>query len=479
MTQTTGLDYWLKRFTDSDLPALASVVNDLQQLAADDDTSVKQLADVLLHDAALTSHVLKVANSIYYNPMQESIRTISRAIVLLGFANVRSICLSTSLVDALLQQRPHQQLLELLARAFHAAVQARNIASYLMARDQEEVFIAALLYHLGELAFWSCAGEAADRLVTLQSAPGADADACVRQVLGVSFAQLSQGLAKAWNLGENVVLAHAGGTRKEPQVQAIVLGVQISDQSLTGWDHPAMEKHLQEFAQLAGITAQEALEQVLQSAEEAVRVVATFGDERLEGLIPATDPEQIARQQQQRKACLLQPDLAILQSCLQDMGMLANKQVGVDVLLQTLLRGLHQGAGLERVMVAVLAEGQSCFRVRQAVGEGFAHKLLDWRLPVDNPAQRHLFSYVLRDREVLWMGVPATSSLLDLVTQPMLQYLEKGMFFIAPVMAGSRPVGVLYADSRLSGRALLNEQFVAFKRFVQLVNRALDKMTAR
>lgn len=77
------------------------------------------------------------------------------------------------------------------------------------------------------------------------------------------------------------------------------------------------------------------------------------------------------------------------------------------------------------------------------------------------------------------MGVPATSSLLDLVTQPMLQYLEKGMFFIAPVMAGSRPVGVLYADSRLSGRALLNEQFVAFKRFVQLVNRALDKMTAR
>ena len=479
MTQTTGLDYWLKRFTDSDLPALASVVNDLQQLAADDDTSVKQLADVLLHDAALTSHVLKVANSIYYNPMQESIRTISRAIVLLGFANVRSICLSTSLVDALLQQRPHQQLLELLARAFHAAVQARNIASYLMARDQEEVFIAALLYHLGELAFWSCAGEAADRLVTLQSAPGADADACVRQVLGVSFAQLSQGLAKAWNLGENVVLAHAGGTRKEPQVQAIVLGVQISDQSLTGWDHPAMEKHLQEFAQLAGITAQEALEQVLQSAEEAVRVVATFGDERLAGLIPATDPEQIARQQQQRKACLLQPDLAILQSCLQDMGMLANKQVGVDVLLQTLLRGLHQGAGLERVMVAVLAEGQSCFRVRQAVGEGFAYKLLDWRLPVDNPAQRHLFSYVLRDREVLWMGVPATSSLLDLVTQPMLQYLEKGMFFIAPVMAGSRPVGVLYADSRLSGRALLNEQFVAFKRFVQLVNRALDKMTAR
>nr|WP_245399625.1 HDOD domain-containing protein [Atopomonas sediminilitoris] len=473
------MEYWVQRFTDSELPALAAVVQELQRLAGDDQTSVKQLADVLLRDAALTSKVLKVANSAYYNPMQEGIRTISRAIVLLGFANVRSISLSTSLVDALLQHKPHSQLLELLARAFHAAVQARNIAGYLLVKDQEEVFVAALLYHLGELAFWSCADDEADTLFTLQSEPGADADACVRQVLGVSFSQLSQGLAKAWNLGENLVLSHGTGPRKDAQLQAISLGVRISDSSLKGWETPSMERLIAEMATVTGISPDEAMQQVLQSAEEAVSVVATFGDERLASLIPSTDPEQIALQQQQRKARLLQPNLQVLQACLQDMSLLASKKGSVDLLIETLLRGLHQGAGIERVMVAVLTDGQRSFKMRQATGEGFAEQLAGWILPVDVPEQRHVFSYVLRDREVLWMGVPATSSLSDLITLPLLDKFGKGMFFIAPVMAGNRPVGVLYADSRSSGRALRNEQFVAFKRFSQLINRGLEAITAR
>ena len=63
-----GLQAWLERLNDSDLPALAAVVVDLQRMAENDSASVQQLADVLLRDASLTSKVLRVANSIYYNP---------------------------------------------------------------------------------------------------------------------------------------------------------------------------------------------------------------------------------------------------------------------------------------------------------------------------------------------------------------------------------------------------------------------------
>lgn len=130
-------------------------------------------------------------------------------------------------------------------------------------------------------------------------------------------------------------------------------------------------------------------------------------------------------------------------------------------------------------MLAVLADGQSSFRVKRAVGEGTERWLSDFRLPARQIEQPHIFSYVLRNREAIWMGVPASYNLAELVTLPMRQQLGQGMFFIAPLLAGSREIGVLYADNRLSGRALKHEQFVAFQRFTQLTGRCLEALGKR
>ena len=162
--RSIGLQSWIDRLNQAELPALASVVQDLHRLSQAEKASVQQLADLLLRDASLTAKVLRVGNSVYYNPSQESIRTISRAIVLIGFDNVRLIGMSVSLIDSLLTRVPREQLQMLLARSFHAAVQARNIAGYVLTKHQEEVFIAALLHKVGELAFWACGGEQADEL---------------------------------------------------------------------------------------------------------------------------------------------------------------------------------------------------------------------------------------------------------------------------------------------------------------------------
>ncbi len=478
-TRCHGLQSWIDRINEAELPALAAVVQDLHRLAQEEKSSVKQLADVLLRDASLTSKVLRVANSVYYNPSQETIRTISRAIVLIGFDNVRLIGLSVSLIDGLLTRAPREQLQELLARSFHAAVQARNLAGYVLSRHEEEVFIAALLYHMGELAFWGCGGEQTDELASALEQPGVDAEEAVRAVLGTSFRQLTQGLVKDWNLGAIVSLAHSGASHNDPAVLAVSLGMQIGEAALQGWDSPAMERLVEQVADFIGVSAEEAMQQVLASADEAVKVAATFGASKLCRLIPNTDPEQIRVQQEQRKAKLLEANLLIMQQALQELGMMASQRADVGLILDTLLNGLHQGAGLERVMLVVLADGQSCFRAKRVVGEGTEDWLNDFLLPVQQREQSHIFSYVLRNKEALWMGVPASYSLNELVTQPIRQRLGQGMFFVAPLLAGTREIGVLYADSRVSGRALKHEQFVAFQRFTQLTGRCLLALTRR
>lgn len=479
VTACHGLQSWIDRFNQAELPALAAVVQDLHRLTLGHTSSVQQLADVLLRDAALTSKVLRIGNSVYYNPSQEPIRTISRAIVLIGFDNVRQIGLSVSLIDGLLARSSREQLAELLAQSFHAAVQARNIAGYVLSRSDEEVFIAALLHNVGELAFWGCAGETADELASALAQPGVNADDVVMDLLGTSFRQMSLALVKSWNLGDTVSLALQASSQNDPAVKAVTLGAKISQAALEGWDSATMESLVGQLASFIGVTPQEAMQQVLASAEETVKMAATFGASQLCKLIPNTDPEQIRLQQEQRKARLLQPNLLILQQALQDLGLLVSKRADLGLVLDTLFKGLHQGAGLERIMLVVLADGQSCFRCKRVIGEGTAGWAHDFILPVEQTAQPHIFSYALRNKEALWMGVPASYNLNELVTQPIRQRLGQGMFFIAPLLAGTREIGLLYADSRVSGRALKHEQFVAFQRFTQLTGRCLEAMSKR
>ena len=58
-----------------------------------------------------------------------------------------------------------------------------------------------------------------------------------------------------------------------------------------------------------------------------------------------------------------------MQQSLQDLGLMVNGSGDASLILDTLLQGLHRGVGLERVMVAVLADQQSRFKVRCAIGE--------------------------------------------------------------------------------------------------------------
>lgn len=476
---TYGLQSWIDRLNQSDLPALAAVVQDLQRLTEQETASVQQLADVLLRDAALTSKVLRVGNSSYYNPSQETIKTISRAIVMIGFDNVRLISLSVSLIDGLLDKAPRQQLQELLARSFHAAVQARNVSSYVLSKHEEEVFIAALLHQVGELAFWGCGGEQADRLGEILISADPDYDKQVEHVLGTSFRQLNLGLIKSWNIGELASLAHGTVNLRDPAVRSVSLGVRISTAALNGWECDDMQVLVRELAEFTGISEADAMQQILASANEAVDVAITFGASRLCRLIPSTDPEQLRLQHEQRRASQLQPDLALLQQAMQDLAMMASARGDVGLMLETLLKGLHQGAGLERVMLCVLSDQQATFRVKCTAGDGSEAWKERFVLPVDPARKADIFSYVLRQREAVWMGVPASYNLDELITPSLRQQLGRGMFFISPLLAGTREIGVLYADGRPTGRALKHEQFVAFQRFSQLAGRCLEAFTRR
>jgi len=197
------LDSWIRKLTKQNMPVVGQVITELNAITGCEDADVNQLAEVILRDPNLTSHVLRIANSVQYNYSKFPINTVSRAIVLIGLKGMRAVCISLLLIDSLLGKGPKERLLSIMAQGVHAATQARSLIQQYDDEAAEEVFIAALLFNLGEMAFLAHEKITDDNSALLDSNAKVRKDA-MEKVLGTSFKAITRGLARQWSLGETL-----------------------------------------------------------------------------------------------------------------------------------------------------------------------------------------------------------------------------------------------------------------------------------
>ena len=77
------------------------------------------------------------------------------------------------------------------------------------------------------------------------------------------------------------------------------------------------------------------------------------------------------------------------------------------------------------------------------------------------------------------LGGAEQGALTALLTKEVVALVGSGPLVIAPVVAGSRRVGVLYGDMRLSGRELAQPQLAAFARMAELTGQCLQRLSQR
>jgi HD-like signal output (HDOD) protein len=256
------LEAWIKRLSDREMPVFARTARDVAQFAAKAERPVAELAQLIMRDASMTARVLRLANSSFYNPSGRTITTVSRALVMLGFNAVRSICLSIAVVDNLLKGVHRERVAAEMARSFHAAVQARELAVRCKHESPEEVFVAALLYRLGEMAFWCFSGEQGTKLDAALSTPGYTRERAEREVLGFPLRQLTAGLSREWRLGDLLQDALNGTGSGNARAAMVVMAHDLAQAMEQGWDSPQVARLVQRVADAVGISRERAADLV-------------------------------------------------------------------------------------------------------------------------------------------------------------------------------------------------------------------------
>lgn len=188
------------------LASLPAVAVRLNEMVDDPHANAADIGRVISQDPALTIRLLKVANGPFYG-LRNKVDTISRAVMVIGTAQIRDLVLATSVSRAFEGVSNELMSLEDFWRHnVYCGLLARLIHEDLGLRHGESLFIAGLLHDIGRLLVFNREPDQAHAafLLGLQGGDGLDPPQAERAVLGYDHAQVGGALAARWNLPETL-----------------------------------------------------------------------------------------------------------------------------------------------------------------------------------------------------------------------------------------------------------------------------------
>ena len=195
---------------DEEMFALGGSIARVIELADSDEPGPHDLAYFVLSDVALTQRILRLSNTVRYRTVSgTAVTTVSRAIALLGFDNVKTTALAMLLVDTLDNGAHAGSVRVELEASLCASLVGREMAKLSFYQGAEEAAIGALFKNLGPLLVASHE-HARYREINQLAAAGRHTPAQASQmILGCSYDTLSAAVLAEWKIPDVIVRAQA------------------------------------------------------------------------------------------------------------------------------------------------------------------------------------------------------------------------------------------------------------------------------
>jgi HD-like signal output (HDOD) protein len=188
-----------------EVAGVPEVIRLIQELSAKAfSITIKELADIIARDVAVTAKVISAANTVGYNPWAIPISTVSQAIQVIGFERVRNLAISLLLAENAERTRSEEQR-ETAALALQSGFMAQEIAAgnKNAGLNPEQAFICASLRNYGKLIMTTFLLE--DFRAARDLEDSMEADEAFRSIFGLTPLELGYHLLLSRNLPEAIL----------------------------------------------------------------------------------------------------------------------------------------------------------------------------------------------------------------------------------------------------------------------------------
>lgn len=190
-----------------DIPSMPAALARVIQITNTPDISAEEVAGVVMLDPALSTKVLRLANSAYHGRRIKA-ETITDAVVTLGFTSVRNLAASASVIDTLFPERlfPGFSWQEMWVHSVTCAVCSDIIYSRIarVHRAGESAFVAGLLHDVGKMILARALPHRFLHIVKACRESGNDMKSVEVNLLGTDHAKIGGELAEQWEFSEKL-----------------------------------------------------------------------------------------------------------------------------------------------------------------------------------------------------------------------------------------------------------------------------------
>ena len=259
------------------LPVMPEVAVQLERVTGDPTSSASKVADVIALDPSLSTILLHVVNSAFYN-FPQKIDSIPRAVSIVGTSQLHALALGRMVLNMANEIPPRNFDMDVYwEHCISAGVLARELAILTGAKNPERHFLAGLLHDIGKLALASAlprhqaALNAMRRHSVVHEAESA--------VLGFTHARFGALILRKWDIPYQIVEAvanhHHPEKAKHPEGARILHVADILARALvvTSRDVPLVPPVDPETWRALGIDPHD-LRGVIQGLEEKIKELA-------------------------------------------------------------------------------------------------------------------------------------------------------------------------------------------------------------
>jgi len=142
-----------------ELPTLPAIVYELSRVINDPMSSTSEVEAIMSNDQAMTTKVLKLANSAYY-AIPGGVSSLQRAIAYIGYDAIHQLVLSASIIDALsVKSTADFDLQKFWQHSVGVAMASETIARFVHYKSPSDLFTAGLVHDMGKIAIFIVAPE--------------------------------------------------------------------------------------------------------------------------------------------------------------------------------------------------------------------------------------------------------------------------------------------------------------------------------
>jgi putative nucleotidyltransferase with HDIG domain len=186
------------------IPAIASQI---MTKSADPDSSLAEIADLIVNDPALTANLLKICNSAYF-ALPRKVESVKDAVAWVGLDQIVELVVTNSVSNNFNKGLEGYGLGEgeLWRHAVTSAHVAKSLAQrYGASQNKHLIYTAALLKDIGKLILGRFVAFSFEKIDILVHSQGYSFNDAEKNVIGMNHEELGAMVAEKWSFSEKLI----------------------------------------------------------------------------------------------------------------------------------------------------------------------------------------------------------------------------------------------------------------------------------